>query len=105
MFHNERYGSRIHGSADRTAAGAAASAAAVCIHYVFIGGALGAPLNVYDKIHTAAAAAAVAESTAPAAALAAAPAADRWIHIFYYETYFSLPFNISRKHATPHPPP
>ena len=53
----------IHGSA----AGAAASAAAVCIYYVSLGGALRAPLDVRDKVHTA-------------AAEAAAPAADPWIH-------------------------
>ena len=49
---------------DLTVAGAAARAAAsaaVCIHYVNIGG----PLYVHDEIHTAA---------AEAAALAAAPA-------------------------------
>ena len=46
------------------AARAAASAAAVCIYYVSIGGALRAPLYVHDEIHTAA---------AEAAALAAAP--------------------------------
>ena len=50
---------------DLTVAGAAASAAAVCIYYVSIGGALRAPLYVHDEIHTAA---------AEAAALAAAPA-------------------------------
>ena len=73
----------IHGSAAgaaaRAAAGAAAravsSAAAGCIYYVSLGGALRAPLDVRDKVHTAA---------APAAALAAAPA-DPWIHIFYCE--------------------
>ena len=65
----------IHGSvagaaaraAAGAAAGAAASAAAVCIYYVSLGGALRAPLDVRDKVHTA-------------AALAAAPAADPWIH-------------------------
>ena len=46
------------------AARAAASAAAVCISYVRIGGALRAPLYVHDKIHTAAAEAA-AEAAAP----------------------------------------
>ena len=77
----------IHGSAAgaaaRAAAGAAAgataSAAAVCIYYVSPGGALRAPLDVRDKVHTAAAEAA-APAAAPAAALAAAPAADPWIH-------------------------
>ena len=48
------------------AARAAASAAAVCISYVRIEGALRAPLYVHEGIHTAAA--------AEAAALAAAPA-------------------------------
>ena len=48
--------------------GAAASAAAVCIYYVRIGGALCAPLYVNDKIQTAAAeAAAEAAAAAPAA--------------------------------------
>ena len=47
------------------AARAAASAAAVCIYYVSIGGALRAPLYVHDERHTAA---------EEAAALAAAPA-------------------------------
>ena len=46
------------------AARAAASAAAVCIYYVSIGGALRALLYVHDEMHTA----------AEAAALAAAPA-------------------------------
>ena len=53
---------------DLTVAGAAAraaAAAAVCISYVSIGGALRDPLYVHDEIHTAA---------AEAAALAAAPA-------------------------------
>ena len=54
---------------DLTVAGADdrddADAAAVCIDYVSIGGALRAPLHVHDEIHTAA---------AEAAALAAAPA-------------------------------
>ena len=49
------------------AAGAVAAASAVCIYYVFIGGALRAPLYVHNEIHTAEAAA-----TAPAAAPAAA---------------------------------
>ena len=41
------------------AAGAAASAADVCIYYVSLGGgALRAPLDVRDKVHTAAAEAA-----------------------------------------------
>ena len=57
-------------------------------------GALRAPLDVRDKVHTASAEAA-APAAAPAAALAAAPAADPWIHgsiffnmnhIFYNET-------------------
>ena len=65
----------IHGSAAgaaaRAAAGAAASAAAVCIYYISLAGALRAPLDVRDKVHTAA-----AEAAAPAAALAA----DPWIH-------------------------
>ena len=86
----------IHGSAAgaaaRAAAVAAASAAAVCIYYVSLGGALRAPLDVRDKVYTAAAEAAA--PAAPAAALAAAPAADPLIHgsisfimnhIFYYE--------------------
>ena len=60
-------------------AGAAASAAAVRIYYVSLGGALRAPLDVRDKVHTAAAEAA-APAAAPAAALAEAPAADPWIH-------------------------
>ena len=47
------------------AARVAASAAAVCIFYVRIGGVLRAPLYVHEEIHTAA---------AEAAALAAAPA-------------------------------
>ena len=42
-------------------------------------GALRAPLDVRDKVHTAAAEPA-APAAAPAAALAAAPAADAWIH-------------------------
>ena len=50
------------------------------------GGALRAPLDVRDKVYTAAAEAA-APAAAPAAALAAAPAADSWIHIFYNEPY------------------
>ena len=69
----------IHGSAAGAAAraaagaaaGAAASAATVCTYYVIVGRALRAPLDVSDKIHTAA-----AEAAAPAAA----PAADPWIH-------------------------
>ena len=68
------YGAAARAAA-RAAAGAAAGAAAVCIYYVGLGGALRAPLNVRDKIHTAAAPAA-----APAAAEAPAPAADPWIH-------------------------
>ena len=52
----------IHGSAAGAAAraaagaaaGAAASAAAVCIYCVSLEGALRAPLDVRDKIHTAA---------------------------------------------------
>ena len=52
----------IAGAAARAAASAAA---AVCISYVRIGGALRAPLYVHEEIHTAA---------AEAAALAAAPA-------------------------------
>ena len=71
------------GAAARVAAGAdsgtAASAAAVCIYYVSIGGALRAPLYAHDEIHTVSAEAA-APAAAPAAALAAAPAADPWIH-------------------------
>ena len=60
--------------------------------YGSLGGALCAPLDIRDKVHTAAAEAA-APAAAPAAALAAAPA-DPWIHgsisfimnhIFYYE--------------------
>ena len=47
-----------------------------------IEGALRATLYVHDEIHTAA-----AKVAAPAAPLAAAPAADPWIHIFYYEPY------------------
>ena len=71
----------IYGSAAGAAAGAAAaSAPTVCICYVIMGGALCAPLDVRDKVHTAAAAEAAAPAAAPAAALAATPAADPWIH-------------------------
>ena len=76
------------------AARAAASAAAVCIYYVDIGGSEAPPyMYVHGKTHTAAAEAA-APAAAPPAALAAAPATDPWIygsiffimkHIFYYE--------------------
>ena len=55
------------------AARAAASAAAVCIDYVSIGGALRAPLYVRDEVHPAAAEA--AQAAAPAAAPAAASVA------------------------------
>ena len=56
-----------------SAAASASAASAVCIYYVFIGGALRAPLYVHDKIHTAEAAAeAAAEAGAAAAAVAAA---------------------------------
>ena len=85
----------IHGSAAGAAARAAAGAAAgaACIYYVSLGGVLRGPLDVRDKVHTAAAEAAAAPAAAPAAALAAGPAADPWIHgsisfimnhIFYY---------------------
>ncbi len=47
----------------------------------------GAPVEVHDKIHTAAAAAAAA---AAEAAPAAAPAAGPWIRIFRYEPYFFI---------------
>ena len=43
---------------------------------------LRAPLDVRDKVHTA------AEAAAPAAAPAAALAADPWLHNFHYEPNF-----------------
>ena len=78
--------------------GSAAGAAAVRIYYVSLGGALRAPLDVRDKVHTAAAEAA-APAAAPAAALAAAPAADPWIHgsIFFIMNHiFKLAVNLRR---------
>ena len=92
----------IHGSA----AGATASAAAVCTYYVIIGGALRASLCVHDKVHKIA-----AEAAAPAAALAAAPAADPWIHgsisfimnhIFYYDVKSTCARETSRKEHVRH---
>ena len=59
MIHNQKYGSMdlllellLYRAAVGAAAGAAASAAAVCIYYVSLGGALRAPLDVRDKVHT-----------------------------------------------------
>ena len=52
-------------------------------------GALRATLYVHVEICTAAAPTA-APAAAPSAAIAAAPAADPWIHIFYYESFFTV---------------
>ena len=43
-------------SVSASASASASAASAACIYYVFIGGALRAPLYVHDKIHTAEAA-------------------------------------------------
>ena len=63
-----------------------------------LGRALRAPLDVRDKVHTAAAEAA-APAAAPAAALAAAPAADPWIHgsiFFIINHIFKLAVNLRK---------
>ena len=61
-------------------------------------GALRAPLDVRDKVYTAA-----AEAAAPAAPLAAAPAADPWIHgsIFFImnHTFYNEMKNTTRGSA------
>ena len=71
-------------------------------------GALRAPLDVHDKVHTVAAEAA-APAAAPAAALAAAPAADPWIHGYvsfmmkhiFYDEMKNTQFRVTLIEAIP----
>ena len=69
----ELFYSDTDAAAAEAAAGAVAATSAVCIYYVFIEGALRAPLYVHNEIHTAEAAA-----TAPAAAPAAAASVSEY---------------------------
>ena len=77
-----------------TAAGATgAAASAVCIYQVILRGALGAPVEVHDSIHTAEAAAAGPPPAAP-------PAAAAFVSLSFEFLRYSTSFDVVRRSLT-----